>query len=179
MLAAPVGDLPYGTQRMVEVARAIVMNPRCCSSTSPAAGMDSTESEYFGTLLRRISREREMSVLIIEHDVAMVLAICDRVYVLELRQVAGPGRPGGDPGQRRGARRLPRKHGDLMALTEAASTDGVALRTPQAMLAARSLDVAYGSVLAVRGLSLQVGRGEIVALLGPNGAGQDLHAARA
>jgi ABC-type branched-subunit amino acid transport system ATPase component len=55
--------------------------------------MDSTESEYFGALLRRISREREMSVLIIEHDVAMVLGICDRVYVLNFGKLLATGSP--------------------------------------------------------------------------------------
>jgi len=82
VLGAPVGDLPYGTQRMVEVARAIVLEPEVLLVDEPAAGMDSRESEYFGHVLARISRERGMSVLIIEHDVSMVLAICDRVYVL-------------------------------------------------------------------------------------------------
>jgi branched-chain amino acid transport system ATP-binding protein len=93
VLHAPVGDLPYGTQRMVEVARAIVMNPEVLLVDEPAAGMDSTESEYFGNLLRRISREREMSVLIIEHDVTMVLAICDRVYVLNFGKLLAQGLP--------------------------------------------------------------------------------------
>jgi ABC-type branched-subunit amino acid transport system ATPase component len=93
VLAAPVGDLPYGTQRMVEVARAIVMDPAVLLVDEPAAGMDSTESEYFGSLLRRISREREMSVLIIEHDVTMVLAICDRVYVLNFGKLLASGLP--------------------------------------------------------------------------------------
>ncbi|HEY3605344.1 MAG TPA: ABC transporter ATP-binding protein [Sporichthyaceae bacterium] len=93
VLGAPVGDLPYGTQRMVEVARAIVMNPEVLLVDEPAAGMDSSESDYFGSLLRRISREREMSVLIIEHDVNMVLAISDRVYVLNFGKLLAQGLP--------------------------------------------------------------------------------------
>jgi len=93
VLDAPVGDLPYGTQRMVEVARAIVMNPEVLLVDEPAAGMDSTESDYFGSLLRRISRERQMSVLIIEHDVGMVLAISDRVYVLNFGELLAQGTP--------------------------------------------------------------------------------------
>lgn len=93
VLQAPVGDLPYGTQRMVEVARAIVMDPAVLLVDEPAAGMDSTESEYFGSLLYRISKEREMSVLIIEHDVSMVLAISDRVYVLNFGKLLAQGLP--------------------------------------------------------------------------------------
>jgi branched-chain amino acid transport system ATP-binding protein len=71
VLDAPVGDLPFGTPRMV----------------------DSTESAYFGALLARISREREMSVLIIEHDVAMILSICDRIYVLNFGKLLAQGTP--------------------------------------------------------------------------------------
>ncbi|HUR75791.1 MAG TPA: ABC transporter ATP-binding protein [Sporichthya sp.] len=93
VLNAPVGDLPYGTQRMVEVARALAIEPEILLVDEPAAGMDSVESEYFGRTLRRISREREISVLIIEHDVAMVLTICDRVYVLNFGRLISQGTP--------------------------------------------------------------------------------------
>jgi branched-chain amino acid transport system ATP-binding protein len=78
---------------MVEVARAIVLDPEVLLVDEPAAGMDSRESEYFGSVLKRISRERGMSVLIIEHDVAMVLGICDRVYVLNFGKLLATGRP--------------------------------------------------------------------------------------
>jgi branched-chain amino acid transport system ATP-binding protein len=93
VLTAPVGDLPYGTQRMVEVARAILLDPEVLLVDEPAAGMDSDESVYFGQLLGRIARERSMSVLIIEHDVAMVLSLCDRIYVLNFGQLLAQGTP--------------------------------------------------------------------------------------
>jgi branched-chain amino acid transport system ATP-binding protein len=93
VLEAPVGDLPFGTQRMVEVARAIVLEPTVLLVDEPGAGMDSTESAYFGALLGRISRERDMSVLIIEHDVAMILSLCDRIYVLNFGKLLAEGSP--------------------------------------------------------------------------------------
>ena len=93
VLPAAVGDLPYGTQRMVEVARALTTEPSILLLDEPGAGMDSTESEYFGSLLGRISREEGLSVLIIEHDVAMVLALCDRVYVLDFGSLLMVGTP--------------------------------------------------------------------------------------
>ncbi len=93
VLKAPVGDLPYGTQRMVEVARAIMLEPAVLLVDEPGAGMDSTESEYFGTMLGRISRERGMSVLIIEHDVGMILGLCDRIYVLNFGKLLSTGTP--------------------------------------------------------------------------------------
>jgi ABC-type branched-subunit amino acid transport system ATPase component len=103
VLQAPVGDLPYGTQRMVEVARALVLDPKVLLVDEPGAGMDSTESAWFGQLLGRISRERGLSVLIIEHDVAMVLSLCDRVYVLNFGILLAQGTPEqirADPGVR-------------------------------------------------------------------------------
>jgi branched-chain amino acid transport system ATP-binding protein len=93
VLGASVGDLPYGTQRMVEVARGLVLEPSVLLVDEPGAGMDSTESAYFGSLLGQISRERDLSVLIIEHDVAMVLSLCDRVYVLNFGQLLTSGTP--------------------------------------------------------------------------------------
>jgi branched-chain amino acid transport system ATP-binding protein len=87
VLEAPVGDLPYGTQRMVEVARALATEPTILLLDEPGAGMDSNESAYFGTLMRRIHDERQLSMLIIEHDVALVAAICDRVYVLDFGRI--------------------------------------------------------------------------------------------
>jgi branched-chain amino acid transport system ATP-binding protein len=83
VLEAPVGDLPYGTQRMVEVARALATEPTILLLDEPGAGMDSNESAYFGQLMRRIHDQRQLSMLIIEHDVALVAAVSDRVYVLD------------------------------------------------------------------------------------------------
>ena len=93
VLPAAVGDLPYGTQRMVEVARALTSEPSLLLLDEPGAGMDSNESEYFGELLGRISREQSLSVLIIEHDVRLVLSLCDRVYVLDFGSLLMVGTP--------------------------------------------------------------------------------------
>ncbi len=83
VLTAPIGDLPYGTQRMVEVARALATEPVILLLDEPGAGMDSTESAYFGQLLRQVHEDRGLSMLVIEHDVALVSAVCDRIYVLD------------------------------------------------------------------------------------------------
>jgi branched-chain amino acid transport system ATP-binding protein len=93
VLDAPVGDLPYGTQRMVEVARALATEPAILLLDEPGAGMDSNETVYFGQLIRRIHDRRKLSMLIIEHDVALVAAVCDRVYVLDFGQLIMDGTP--------------------------------------------------------------------------------------
>lgn len=93
LLGATVGELPYGTQRMVEVARAISLEPKVLLLDEPGAGMDPGESAHFAELLRQIHRERGLSILLIEHDVPMVLSVCSRVYVLEFGRLIAQGSP--------------------------------------------------------------------------------------
>jgi branched-chain amino acid transport system ATP-binding protein len=92
VLDAPVGDLPYGTQRMVEVARALATEPAVLLLDEPAAGMDTTESAAFGELLRRV-HDASWSVLLVEHDVPLVLSVCHRIYVLEFGRLIASGTP--------------------------------------------------------------------------------------
>jgi len=92
LLDAPAGDLPYGTQRMVEVARALAAEPSVLLLDEPGAGMDPAESDYFGDLLLQI-HDGEHSVLLIEHDVPMVLRVCDRIYVLNFGRLIAAGTP--------------------------------------------------------------------------------------
>ncbi|HVV35971.1 MAG TPA: ABC transporter ATP-binding protein [Acidimicrobiales bacterium] len=93
LLDAAVGALPYGTQRMVEVARALALEPTVLLLDEPGAGMDPGESTHFAELLREIHRQRDLSILLIEHDVPMVLSVCQRVYVLEFGRVIANGTP--------------------------------------------------------------------------------------
>jgi branched-chain amino acid transport system ATP-binding protein len=93
VLEAPVGDLAYGTQRMVEVARALASEPVILLLDEPGAGMDSTETAYFAMLIRRIHDQRRLSMLIIEHDISLVAAVCDRVSVLDFGRTIMEGAP--------------------------------------------------------------------------------------
>ncbi len=77
-----VGSLPYGQQRLVEIARALATEPRLLFLDEPAAGLNSQEKLALGQLVRRI-RERGISVLLIEHDMDFVRSVGDSVIVLE------------------------------------------------------------------------------------------------
>ncbi|MEW6475076.1 MAG: ABC transporter ATP-binding protein [Actinomycetota bacterium] len=109
LLDARVSDLPYGTQRMVEVARALAMEPTVLLLDEPGAGMDAAESAYFGRLLTQVQEAhraegRELGLLLIEHDIALVASVCDRLYVLDFGRLIAAGTPAevmADPAVRR------------------------------------------------------------------------------
>jgi branched-chain amino acid transport system ATP-binding protein len=76
------GALPQGDQRRLEIARALMCGPRILLLDEPAAGLSAGESEQLVELLRRL-RQQGQAIVIIEHDLAMVMGICDRIAVLD------------------------------------------------------------------------------------------------
>jgi branched-chain amino acid transport system ATP-binding protein len=86
------GSLPYGDQRRLEIARALATEPRLLALDEPAAGMNPAERLALGKLVRRI-RDEGITVLLIEHDVRLVMNVCDRVMVLDYGQKIAEGAP--------------------------------------------------------------------------------------
>jgi len=86
------GSLPYGDQRRLEIARALATAPRLLALDEPAAGMNPAERLALGKLIRRI-RDEGITVLLIEHDVRLVMNVCDRVLVLDYGQKIAEGAP--------------------------------------------------------------------------------------
>lgn len=78
-----VKDLSYGLQKRTELARALVGKPKLMLLDEPAAGANPTESHELGELIRSLRDERGVSVLLIEHDMPLVMGICDHVVVLD------------------------------------------------------------------------------------------------
>ena len=89
---APAGSLPYGDQRRLEIARALATEPKLLALDEPAAGMNATERVALGKLIGTI-RSGAITVLLIEHDVRLVMGICDRVMVLDYCRKIAEGRP--------------------------------------------------------------------------------------
>ena len=85
-------NLPYGDQRRLEIARALATEPRLLALDEPAAGMNSTETAALAALVGRI-RADGVTVLLIEHDVRLVMGLCDRVAVLDYGRCIAEGRP--------------------------------------------------------------------------------------
>jgi ABC-type branched-subunit amino acid transport system ATPase component/branched-subunit amino acid ABC-type transport system permease component len=84
---AQAGLLPIGQRRLVELARALAGPFDMLLLDEPSSGLDSHETEQFGQVLRTVVRERGCGVLLVEHDMTLVRAICDHVYVLEFGQL--------------------------------------------------------------------------------------------
>ena len=98
----PAGDLPYGDQRRLEIARAMCTDPVLLCLDEPAAGLNPRESAELNALLRLIRKDHSTSVLLIEHDMSVVMEISDHVVVLDYGTKIADGTP------RRGARTIPR-----------------------------------------------------------------------
>jgi branched-chain amino acid transport system ATP-binding protein len=86
------GSLAYGDQRRLEIARALATEPKLLALDEPAAGMNPAERLALGRLIRRI-RDDGVTVLLIEHDVRLVMNICDRVMVLDYGEKIAEGNP--------------------------------------------------------------------------------------
>ena len=84
--------LSYGDQRRLEIARALATDPQLIALDEPAAGMNATEKVQLRALIERI-RQDQRTVLLIEHDVKLVMGLCDRITVLDYGQVIAMGTP--------------------------------------------------------------------------------------
>jgi len=87
------GDLPYGTQRRVEIGRALCANPILLCLDEPAAGLNPRESAELNELLLQLTRERGISVLLIEHDMSVVMKVSDHIVVLNYGRKIAEGTP--------------------------------------------------------------------------------------
>lgn len=92
---ASVGSLPLGTSRLVEVARALGTRPDVLLLDEPLSGLDMHESENLANVFRRVvaNDDHEVSLLMVEHDVATVLALSSRIFVLDFGQLIATGTP--------------------------------------------------------------------------------------
>ncbi|HYH48244.1 MAG TPA: ABC transporter ATP-binding protein [Acidimicrobiia bacterium] len=79
----PVADLSTGQRRLVELARAIASRSSLLLLDEPSSGLDHAETRHFGDILLRLVGERGVGILIVEHDMELVMRICDHVYVLD------------------------------------------------------------------------------------------------
>jgi ABC-type branched-subunit amino acid transport system ATPase component len=87
-----VQNLPYGEQKLVELARALAMEPDLLLLDEPAAGLNSAETEGLSSILRRI-RERGVTIVLVEHNMPLVMTLSDLVFVLDFGRTIALGTP--------------------------------------------------------------------------------------
>jgi branched-chain amino acid transport system ATP-binding protein len=90
---AEVGSLSYGYQKRVELARALVAQPRVLLLDEPFAGMTANESRDLATVILDLWREQQLSILMIEHNMGLIMDIADRIVVLDFGRVVAVGEP--------------------------------------------------------------------------------------
>ena len=167
----PAASLPYGSQRLVEIARALASEPRLLLLDEPAAGMNASERADLIQRIRNINASG-VTVLLVEHDIELVMGISEKVFVLDYGRLIAQGRPEDvqkDQGVIEAYLGVKRKRVDLCQTRELASG---ACPEPENLLTIAGLTTAYGAIEALHGVSLVVPKGEVVAVLGANGAGK-------
>ncbi len=101
MADAPVSSLPFGTQKRVELARALIGKPKLLLLDEPAGGLNHSEVDELEGVMRRIRAEYDLSILLVEHHMNLVMRVSDKVVALELGLKIADGTPGqvqNDPG---------------------------------------------------------------------------------
>ncbi|MCW5655376.1 ATP-binding cassette domain-containing protein [Hydrogenophaga sp.] len=162
-------DLPHVDRRLVEIARALALDPEVLLLDEPAAGLSREDKAALAALLRRIA-DAGLGVLLVEHDMALVMGISDHVVVLDAGQWLAAGSAAqvqADPAVQQAY--LGSALDPQAVPQRAAAAQGLAA---QEMLGVGELVTGYGAEPVLHGISLQVRRGEAVALLGANGAGK-------
>jgi branched-chain amino acid transport system ATP-binding protein len=168
----PAVSLPYGSQRLVEIARALASQPQLLLLDEPAAGMNASERADLVQRIRGINASG-ITVLLVEHDIELVMGISERVYVLDYGRLIAEGRPEEvqrDPAVIQAYLGMKREHAvDLCQTRDLASGT---CAEPENLLVVDGLTTSYGSIEALHGVSFTVPKGEVVSVLGANGAGK-------
>lgn len=86
-------NLPYGEQRRLEIARALATKPRLLLLDEPAAGMNPQETQELMRLIRWLREQFSLTILLIEHDMNLVMGVCERIYVLDYGRIIAEGNP--------------------------------------------------------------------------------------
>jgi len=164
------GDLPAGIQRRVEIARALAMRPKLLLLDEPAAGLDAQETARLAELLHAVRERFHVSMLLVDHDMSLVMRVCDYVYVLDFGKLLARGQPAAirsDPKVIAAylGEESKKPAGD-------AATVSARAKEEEPLLDVKQLAAGYGGLEVIRDVDLAVRPGEVVACIGANGAGK-------
>ena len=171
-LDEPAANLAHVDRRLVEIARALALDPDALLLDEPAAGLSREDKASLAMLLRRIA-DAGITVLLVEHDMTLVMDISDHIVVLDAGQRLALGTPAevqSNPAVRQAY--LGEALLDNTNASPAANPEKPADEPAFEMLGVNALVAGYGGDPVLHSVDLQVRRGEVIALLGANGAGK-------
>jgi ABC-type branched-subunit amino acid transport system ATPase component len=196
--AMQADTLSTGRARMLELARCLALDPKVLLLDEPGSGLDDRESDFLAELLLSLRAERR-TILLVEHDVELVMRVCETIHVLDFGKVIAVGPPervrgdhrvrqaylGGGQGEEGAGRgrvgttraRTPRPdevrgscRGPATSAVFGASAERAHMEAPAVEF--EGVRAAYGRIEVLHGVSFQVRRGSVFALLGANGGGK-------
>jgi len=163
--SVPARSLPYGDQRRLEIARALATRPRLLLLDEPAAGMNTAETQALMTLIRRLRDDYGLTILLIEHDMKLVMGVCDRIIVLNFGRTIAEGAPDEVRGNPQVIEAYLGTHTARTGETRPASAG-------PPVLSVDGVSAGYAAGDVLHDVSVDVGAGQIVTLIGANGAGK-------
>lgn len=160
-------DLAHVDRRLVEIARALAAEPDILLLDEPAAGLSTEDKVMLGDLLRRLAAAG-IGIVVVEHDMALVMRVCDRIVVLD----AGQRLAVGTPSEIQASDAVRQAYLGESAAGLARPASRAAVSAGDEVLGVSGLVTGYGAAPVLHGIDMQVRRGELVAVLGANGAGK-------
>ena len=173
-------SLPHVDKRLVEIARALALNPVFILLDEPAAGLSKDESKQLSQLLKSIAQSG-VGVLLVEHDMSLVMEVSDWVHVLEAGRLIASGAPAdiqnSDLVKKAylGDGELDFKDISQKSATGRRAADAEHLpiaKNDEVWLSIQNLKANYGAASVLHGVNLRVSTGQCISVLGPNGSGK-------
>jgi branched-chain amino acid transport system ATP-binding protein len=162
-----VDSLPTGRARLVELGRALANRPRIILLDEVSSGLNETETEAMAEVLRGLA-DNGIGILLVEHDMSLVMSVCEDIHVLDFGQIIAVG----SPEEIQTNERVQEAYlgNDQATHAKVSKRDLPDEEVP--LLEVRDISAGYGDFDVVDGVNFSVRTGEVFALLGPNGAGK-------